>query len=58
MFVLSSHTQLKEDEVAQLKKVCKELEAKVEKVKAENEDAIISRKPWVCLSCDHQEKEK
>lgn len=28
------------------------------KLKLDNEEAMVSRKPWVCLSCDKQEKEK
>lgn len=27
-------------------------------MKGDTEEAMIVRKPWVCLSCDKQEKEK
>ena len=30
----------------------------MEKIKVESEEAIVSRKPWVCLSCDRNEKER
>lgn len=34
------------------------LEGKVEKMKVESEEALLARKPWVCLSCDKNEKER
>ena len=34
------------------------LEGRVDKIKVESEEAVLSRKPWVCLSCDRNEKDK
>ena len=45
-------------EVEKVKKSMSGLEGKVEKIKVESEEAILSRKPWVCLSCDKNQKEK
>lgn len=45
-------------EVDKFKKAVAALEARLERMKVESEEAILSRKPWVCLSCDKNEKEK
>ena len=56
MFIISSQNQIKDEELVQLKKMYHQLESKMEKIKGESEEAMIVRKPWVCLSCDKQEK--
>ena len=33
------------------------IEGKLDKIKIESEEAILSRKPWVCLSCDKEKQE-
>ena len=45
-------------EIEKVKKSMSGLEGKVDKIKVDSEEAILSRKPWVCLSCDKNEKEK
>ena len=48
-------------ELAEMEKVKKSmsgLEGKVDKIKIESEEAMLTRKPWVCLSCDKNEKDK
>lgn len=56
MFIISSQNQIKDEELVQLKKMYHQLENKMEKLKGESDEAMIIRKPWVCLSCDKQEK--
>lgn len=41
-----------------MKKSMVGLEGRVDKIKVESEEAVLSRKPWVCLSCDRNEKDK
>lgn len=33
------------------------IQNKIDKIKIESEEAILSRKPWVCLSCDKQKQQ-
>ena len=54
MFVLSSQTQIKDEEITHLRKILEQMENRIDKVKGETEEAMIARKPWVCLSCDKQ----
>lgn len=54
--MLSSQTQIKDEEIAHLRKTLEQMENRIDKVKGETEEAMIARKPWVCLSCDKQEK--
>jgi len=44
--------------VEKMKKSMAGLEGRVDKIKVESEEAVLSRKPWVCLSCDRNEKDK
>lgn len=41
-----------------VRKVLSGIEGKLEKIKIDSEEAILARKPWFCLSCDKNEKEK
>lgn len=45
-------------DVQKVKKSMAGLEGRVDKIKVESEEAVLSRKPWVCLSCDRNEKDK
>lgn len=54
MFVLSSQTQIKDEEITHLRKILEQMENRIDKVKGETEEAMIARKPWVCLSCEKQ----
>ena len=45
-------------EVEKVKKSVVGLEGRVDRIKVESEEAVLSRKPWVCLSCDRNEKDK
>jgi hypothetical protein len=40
-----------------MKKNMSGIESKLDKIKVESEEAILSRKPWVCLSCDKEKQE-
>lgn len=54
-FFVLTHQQ---KEVEQIKKMFSSLELRIDKLKVESEEAILTRKPWVCLSCDKNEREK
>ena len=45
-------------EIEKVKKNLTGLQSKLNKLRFESEEAMISRKPWVCLSCDKNQKER
>jgi hypothetical protein len=54
IFTLMMDHKAKEEEIGLLKKGLQFMDGKIDRVKGETEEAMISRKPWVCLSCDKQ----
>ena len=57
IFVLTTFNKEKDNELEKNKKMIVGLEFKIDKIKFEAEEAVVSRKPWVCLSCDKQDKD-